>query len=162
MKLVICCISPRYYIESPWLNGREMSSCRAKIATYAMYRDTRWWYSLVLRKASYTGVHCFNLECNTAMNVLVYYTLPGVRVIHSSQILNTVSTAEEATGPQLCSKRDEQELRGLNFLSRFPRGLVVKVLVCHPIVKGSIPTLAMIFLHGSHKCSSFSRERERK
>jgi hypothetical protein len=109
-----------------------------------------------------TGVHCFNVECNTALNVLVYYTLPGVRVIHSSQILNTVSIAEEATGPQLCSKRDEQDLRRLNLLSRYPRGSVVKVLVCHPIVKGSILTLAMIFHHGSHPNAFLSPVRDER
>jgi hypothetical protein len=110
-----------------------------------------------------TGVHCFNLECNTAMNLLVYYTLPGVRVINSSQILNTICIAEEATGPLLCCKRDKQELRVLNPLVRYLCGLVVKLLVCPSIVKSSMPTLAMIFLQGFHKCSPFSsRERERE
>ncbi len=107
----------------------------------------------------YTGVHCFNLECNTAMNVLVYYTLPGVRVIHSSHDKYRRGSNRASA---LQQKRRTRAIRGLNLLSRYPRGLVVKALVCHPIVKGSMPTLAMIFLHGFHKCPSFSCERERK
>ncbi len=39
---------------------------------------------------------------------------------------------------------------------------MVKVRVCPPIVMGSIPTLAMSFLRGFHKCYSFSRERENR
>ncbi len=36
----------------------------------------------------------------------------------------------------------------MNLISRYPRGIVGKVLVFHLKVKGPIPTPAMIFLHG--------------
>jgi hypothetical protein len=60
---------------------------------------------------------------------------------------------------------NEQELRGLSLISRYPHGLVVKVVVSHLNAKGSIHASAMIFLHGFHQCSSFSfleRARERE
>jgi hypothetical protein len=51
--------------------------------------------------------------------------------------------------PGLCfSARQDIELSGLHCISRYPRGIVGKVLVSHLIVTGSIPTPAMIFLHG--------------
>jgi hypothetical protein len=50
----------------------------------------------------------------------------------------------------------------LHLISRYPRGVVGKVLVCHLNVTGSIPTPAMIFLLGFYQCSSFSLERERE
>jgi hypothetical protein len=36
----------------------------------------------------------------------------------------------------------------MHLISRYPRGIVGKVLDCHLNVKGSIPTPPMIFLHG--------------
>jgi hypothetical protein len=53
------------------------------------------------------GVHSFRLECNTAMSVMVYYTPPGVRVLHLSRISNIVGTADApriATGCRLSSE----------------------------------------------------------
>jgi hypothetical protein len=31
----------------------------------------------------FTGVHYLDRECNTAMSVIAYHTLPGVRILHS-------------------------------------------------------------------------------
>jgi hypothetical protein len=49
---------------------------------------------------------------------------------------------------RLAERQDEQELGGLRLISRHPRGIVDMALVLHLIVMGSIPTPAMIFLHG--------------
>jgi hypothetical protein len=49
---------------------------------------------------------------------------------------------------RLAERQDEHELGGLHLISSYPRGLVHMVLVQHLIVTGSIPTPAMIFLHG--------------
>jgi hypothetical protein len=87
-----------------------------------------------------TGVHFFRLECNTAMSVRVYYTLPGVRILNSSRF-------PMQPGQRFAERQDEQEPRGLRLMSRYPLGIVGMVLVCHLNVKGSIPTLTMIFLH---------------
>ncbi len=38
----------------------------------------------------------------------------------------------------------------MHHISRYPRGIVGKVLVFHLNVVGSIPTPGMIFLHGSY------------
>jgi hypothetical protein len=50
----------------------------------------------------------------------------------------------------------------LQHISRYPSGVVGKVLDCHLNVSGSIPTPAMIFLLGFYQCSSFSLERDRE
>jgi hypothetical protein len=65
-------------------------------------------------------------------------------------------------GLRFAERQDERELRGLQEISRYPRGIVDMVLVCHLNVKGSIPTLAMIFHYGFYQCSSFSHERDRE
>jgi hypothetical protein len=70
----------------------------------------------------YTGVHFFRLECNTATCVIVYYTPPGVRRLSSLQFRMQL-------GQRLAEKQDEQELGGLHLTSRYPRGIVVMVLV---------------------------------
>jgi hypothetical protein len=50
----------------------------------------------------------------------------------------------------------------LHFISRYPHGVVGKVLVCHLNVTGSISTPAMIFLLGFYQCSSFTLKRDRE
>ncbi len=57
----------------------------------------------------------------------------------------------------------------MHLISRYPRGIVGKVLDCHLNVKGAIPTPAMIFLHAYHKETALlsplrgtERERERE
>jgi hypothetical protein len=50
----------------------------------------------------------------------------------------------------------------LHLITRYPCGVVGKVLVYHLNVTGSIPTPAMIFLLGFYQSSSFSLERDRE
>jgi hypothetical protein len=103
----------------------------------------------------YMGVHFFRLECNTATSVMVYYTLPGVRILNSSRF-------PMKPGQSFAEGQGEQELRGLHLISRYLRGILCMVLVCHLNVEGSIPIPAMIFLHGFYQCSSFSLDRDRE
>ncbi len=65
--------------------------------------------------------------------------------------------------PGLCfAPREEKQVHHLHLLSKYPRGVVGKMLDCHLNVSGSIPTPAMIFLLGFYQCSSFSLERDRE
>ncbi len=97
----------------------------------------------------------FWLEFNTAMSVMVYYILPGVRILNSSRF-------PMQPGQRFAERQDEQELRGLHLIPRYPRGIVDTVLVCHLNIQGSIPTPAIIFLHGFYQCSSFSLDRNKE
>jgi hypothetical protein len=65
-------------------------------------------------------------------------------------------------GQRFPERQDRQELGGLHLISRYHHGTVGMVLVDHLNVKGSIPTPAMIFLHGFLRYSSFSLERDRE
>jgi hypothetical protein len=85
-------------------------------------------------------VFIFRPECNTAMRVMVYYTPPGVRILHSSRFPEDRNRAS--------ALQQGKRLSGTRLISRYPRGIVGKVHVFHLNVKGSIPTPAMIFLHG--------------
>jgi hypothetical protein len=86
---------------------------------------------------------------------MVYYTPPGVHILNSSRF-------PMQSGVRFAEGQDEQELGGLHLTSRYPRGVVGLILVCHLNVKGSIPTPAMALLHCFYQCSSFSLERDRE
>jgi hypothetical protein len=93
-----------------------------------------------------------SFACNTAMSAMVYYTPPGYSILNSSRFPGDRNRASAL----------HQGKMHLHLITRYPRGVVGKVLVYHLNVTGSIPTPAMIFLLGFHQSSSFSLERDRE
>jgi hypothetical protein len=65
-------------------------------------------------------------------------------------------------GLSFAARQDAQEQRGLHVLSSYPRGSVVKVLVCHMNVMRSIPLgPGFFFMVSANAFLSPSRDRER-
>jgi hypothetical protein len=82
-RCVFCVLVLRKYIVTEfWLLNLNLQ-LSAFFLNRVWYTGSRAGLDNRLRLS--TCVHFFRPECNTGMSVMVYYTPPGVRILHSSR-----------------------------------------------------------------------------